>query len=137
MKLVLEANEGLVGGRRELDVAEDRGGSIGADLRGVLCDGEGLQLVLGDIGQLPAWRRVFASEDVQVHRNAWRRFEFSVLGTILTGPPYLRNTACRTGWQGFRWLVRGLGPWVVRGHFRCPRRVRDRNRSKVVGSSPR
>lgn len=64
VELVLQADEGVVGVLGELDVAKDRAGSIGADLLCFLGDGEGLHLVLWDVGQLPVWCPVFPAEDV-------------------------------------------------------------------------
>lgn len=66
----MKTDERVVRGLGELDVAEDCAGSIRANLRRLLADGEGLQLVLGDIEEPPVWRRGLSPEDVQVQSNA-------------------------------------------------------------------
>lgn len=73
VQLVLQADEGVVGGLGELDIAQDGGGGIRADEASLGSNCEGLQLILWNVGEPPVWRGILSAEDVEVHRDAWEK----------------------------------------------------------------
>jgi len=71
VKLVLQANEGLVRGLGKLEVPKDRAGHVRPNLLCLLGHGDALHLALRDIHQPVVWRCALAPENVEVQRDSY------------------------------------------------------------------
>jgi len=64
VKLILQADEGLICCLGKLEVPEDRAGDVRSDFGRLLCHGDALHLALWDIQELVLWCRMLSAEDV-------------------------------------------------------------------------